>query len=86
MPKPKTIIVHDLMFRDAHGRVWIFTLVESTGQVISKSVDKVAVLGALPSLEAFLAQNHYCLMPDDTFMPYWQVNKDSGINAGIERH
>ena len=86
MPKPKTIIVHDLMFRDAHGRVWIFTLVESTGQVISQSVGKVSVLGPLPSLEAFLAQNGYCLMPDDTLMPYWQVDKDSGTTAGLERH
>jgi hypothetical protein len=86
MPMPKMITVHDLMFRDARGRVWVFTLVESTGQVISKSVDKVSVLGTLPSLEDFLAQNHYCLMPDDAFMPYWNLAEHSETFAGLKRH
>ena len=85
MPKPKTIMVHDLMFRDASGRVWIFTLIEGTGQVISKSIDTITVLGPLPSLDEFLAKNHYCLM-GDSILPYWQVSKDSGTTAGLERH
>ena len=85
MPKPKTITVHDLIFRDARGRVWIFTLIEATGQVISKSIDKAAVFGPLPSLEEFLAKNHHCLL-GDAILPYWNVDKDSGTTAGLDRH
>jgi hypothetical protein len=78
-------MVHDLMFRDARGRVWVFTVIASNGQLISSSVDKVMCFDPLPSLEVFLAKNHYCLMPDDTIWPYWQGDKDSGIYAGLER-
>ena len=82
MSKPKTITVYDLIFRDARGRVWIFTLIEATGQVISKSIDKVVVLGPLPSLEAFLDENHHCLL-GDAILPYWNVATQL---PGLERH
>ena len=87
MSKKKTIMVYDMMFRDARGRVWVFTLIKDTGQVISKSIDQVTCLDPLPSLEEFLAKNHYCLL-GDTITPYWNVAPDKAacFMAGLERH
>jgi hypothetical protein len=85
MSKENTIEVHDLFFRDSRGRVHQFTLMGGSGRLLSHEIDKISVLGQLPSLDNFLAKNGFILMPDDTIMTYWNVSKGSKTYLGIER-